>query len=73
MDESGFLACKASPTHQNWCIKASASKSTKLGQPVTAFSFRPVKIRPVKKRRLNNVFFNFQCLDFQCFYLQRQL
>ncbi|EEV23531.1 hypothetical protein ENHAE0001_0946 [Enhydrobacter aerosaccus SK60] len=57
MDESGFLACTASPTHPNRRIKTGASKSAKLSQPVTAFSFRPVKIHPVKKRRLNNVFF----------------
>jgi hypothetical protein len=56
MDESGFLACTASSTHQNWRIKASASKSTKPSQLITTFSFRLVKIHPVKKRRLNNVF-----------------
>jgi len=56
MDESGFLACTASSTHQNRRIKASAPKSAKLSQPVATFSFRPVKIYPVKKRRLNNVF-----------------
>jgi hypothetical protein len=56
MDESGFLACTASPTHQNRRIKASVSKSAKLSQPITTFSFRLVKIHPVKKRRLNNVF-----------------
>jgi len=52
MDESGFLACTASPTHQ-----IGASKSAKLSQSVTTFSFRPIKIHQAKKRRFNNVFF----------------
>jgi len=64
MDESGFLACTALPTHPNRRIKASGSKSAKPSKPVTTFSFCPVK-----KRRLNNVFFTFQCLNFPCLHL----